>query len=207
MHPLSVINPPYFAPYPIDLTFTVNAPGFNADQVVAFDVCGRAIFMSKPSKSSGKKFLVDAISGRPLFTLKSKSLTAHKRWQVFKGESTNAKDLLFSIKQSSAFQSRREYDMFFFTNKKEKTCDFKIKGSISKKKCTVYQGESSFIVAQMTEEHRIPVGGNTFGVKIHPGGIDVAFIAAFIVILHEVEREDSEGIDEILDAIVEFLGT
>ncbi|ONK67847.1 uncharacterized protein A4U43_C05F4400, partial [Asparagus officinalis] len=121
MHPLSVINPPYFAPYPIDLTFTVNAPGFNADQVVAFDVCGRAIFMSKPSKSSGKKFLVDAISGRPLFTLKSK----------------------------------------------------------------VNFPSISPVVIAMTEEHRIPVGGNTFGVKIHPGGIDVAFIAAFIVILHE----------------------
>lgn len=76
-------------------------------------------------------------------------MSMHGRWQVFRGESTKPRDLLFSAKRSSLFQWKTKLDVFLANNTEEEVCDFKVKGSWSERSCVIYAGESSTIVAQV----------------------------------------------------------
>lgn len=77
-------------------------------------------------------------------------MTTHDRWEVFRGESTEPKDLIFSVKRSSIFQLKTKLDVFLANNTKEEVCDFKVKGSWFERSCVVYAGESLTIVAQVS---------------------------------------------------------
>jgi hypothetical protein len=76
-------------------------------------------------------------------------MTGHDRWQAFRGESTDLKDLIFSVKRSPMFQTKIKLDVFLASNTKEQISDFKVKGSWLEKSCVVYAGESHQIVAQV----------------------------------------------------------
>lgn len=82
-------------------------------------------------------------------------MTAHDRWQVFRGDSTESSDLLFSAKRSSIIQLKAKLDVFLANNTKEEVCDFKVKGSWFERSCVVYAGESSNIVAQVRSQSKI----------------------------------------------------
>jgi len=73
----------------------------------------------------------------------------HDRWEAYMGESTNAKDLVFTLKRSSIMQLKTKLDVFLANNTKEDICDFKVKGSWLERSCTIYAGESNNIVAQV----------------------------------------------------------
>lgn len=75
--------------------------------------------------------------------------TAHKRWEIFRGESKDAKDLLFSAKKSSIIQFKTELDVFLCSNTSENVPDFKIKGNWKERSCRIYLGESNTIIAQV----------------------------------------------------------
>jgi hypothetical protein len=75
--------------------------------------------------------------------------TLHDRWEAFRGESTDSKNLIFTLKRSSLMQMKTKLDVFLASNKKEDVCDFKVKGSWLERSCIVYAGESNNIVAQV----------------------------------------------------------
>lgn len=73
----------------------------------------------------------------------------HDRWEAYRGESTNSKDLIFTLKRSSLIQMKTKLDVFLAGNTKEDVCDFKVRGSWLERSCIVYAGESNNIVAQV----------------------------------------------------------
>jgi hypothetical protein len=75
----------------------------------------------------------------------------HNRWEVFRGDSTNASDLLFTAKKSSIIQLKTELDVFLASNTAEQACDFKIKGSYFERSCAFYLGSSNTMIAQVRE--------------------------------------------------------
>ena len=89
--------------------------------------------------------LYDSVS----FSARFQILTAHRRWKVFRGDASDDKNLLFSVKKSSLIQFKTKLDVFLASNTKEDVCDFKIEGSWFERSCTVYAGDSSTIVAQV----------------------------------------------------------
>jgi hypothetical protein len=74
----------------------------------------------------------------------------HHRWEVFRGDSSNASDLLFSVKKSSMIQLRTEMDVFLAGNTAQQICDFKIKGNYFDRSCVFYLGNSTTMVAQVS---------------------------------------------------------
>lgn len=74
----------------------------------------------------------------------------HHRWEVFRGDSTNASDLLFTVKKSSIIQLKTEMDVFLAGNTAEQVCDFKIKGSYFDRSCIFYLGNSNTMIAQVS---------------------------------------------------------
>lgn len=73
----------------------------------------------------------------------------HSRWQSFKGDSTDEKDLIFSAKTSSKFQFTRKLDIFLANNISEQVCDFRMKASYRESNCDIFAGQSSTLIAQV----------------------------------------------------------
>ncbi|MED6162771.1 hypothetical protein PIB30_073690 [Stylosanthes scabra] len=145
-----IVGPQYCAPYNVDLAIVRKVLTL-ADSFSVTDINGQTLFSLKGSLLTLRdhRVLLDA-AGRPVVTLRRKLMTAHDRWQVFRGDSSDLKDLVFSVKRSSFFQLKTKLDVFLAHNTEEKVCDFKVKGSWFERSCVIYAGESLNIVAQVT---------------------------------------------------------
>ncbi|GKV02204.1 hypothetical protein SLEP1_g14664 [Rubroshorea leprosula] len=126
-------------------------------------------------------------------------MSAHDRWQVFRGESTDSSDLIFRVKRSSMFQWKTKLDVFLANNTDEKVCDFKVQGSCSERSCVVYAGESSSIVAQMhknkkTTVQSVLIGKDNFMVTVYPN-VDYGFIVTLIIILTAINEAAQQAAD------------
>ncbi|XP_010256975.1 PREDICTED: protein LURP-one-related 10 [Nelumbo nucifera] len=196
-NPVSVIGLQFCSPFLVDLTIVRKVMTITDGNFIVTDINGNIIFKVKGGLLSlrDRRVLVDA-AGNPIVSLQQKILTAHKRWQVFRGESSDTEDLLFSAKKSSMLQFKTELDVFLATNTKEDVCDFKIKGSWLERSCDIYTGDSSTstVIAQMHKKHSIQsmiLGKDSFMVTVYPN-IDHAFIIALIVILDEINQDKDD---------------
>ncbi|KAE9618203.1 hypothetical protein Lal_00041816 [Lupinus albus] len=195
MIPTAVIGTQYCAPYPIDLAIVKKVMTISDGNFVVTDINNNVVFKVKGSLMTlrDRRVLIDA-AGNPIATLRQKIMTAHDRWQAYRGESTDSKDLIFTLKRSSLIQFKAKLDVFLANNTKEDVCDFKVKGSWFERSCTVYAGESNNIVAQMHKKHTVQsilIGKDNFMVTVYPN-IDYAFIVALIVILDEINQDDDD---------------
>lgn len=76
-------------------------------------------------------------------------ISLHRRWEVYRGDSKESKDLLFTVKKSSLLQFKTELDVFLASNTSESNCDFKVKGSWLERSCSIYAGNTSTVIAQV----------------------------------------------------------
>ncbi|XP_054782552.1 protein LURP-one-related 10-like [Prosopis cineraria] len=191
---MAVIGPQYCCPYPVDLAIVRKVMTL-ADQFTVTDLNGNVVFKLQASLLSlhDRRVLLDAAQN-PVVTLRRKIMTVHDRWQAFRGDSTDPKDLMFTLKRSSLIQLvKTKLDVFLASNTNEQVCDFKIKGSWLERSCAVYAGESNTIVAQMHKKHTVQsvmLGKTNFMVTVYPN-VDYAFIVALIVILDEINQDSS----------------
>ena len=74
--------------------------------------------------------------------------SAHNKWVVFKGDSSDIKDIIFITKISTLEKSNISLDVFLGFNEKD-VCDYKVKGSWHDRSCTIYAGESTTVVGQV----------------------------------------------------------
>lgn len=196
-NPFAVISPQFCAPYPVDLVIARKLLKLSEGNFGVTDVNGNLMFKVKGKLFSlrDRRILLDA-ADNPIVSFQQKILTAHRRWKVFRGDSSDDKDLLFSVKKSSMLQLKTKLDVFLASNTREDVCDFKIEGSWFERSCVIYAGNSSSIVAQMHRKHSVQsivLGKDTFGVTVYPN-VDYAFIVALVVILEEIneDRKDDD---------------
>ncbi|CAK8542067.1 unnamed protein product [Lathyrus sativus] len=193
--PAAIFGPQYCAPYPLDLAVVKKVMTISDGNFAVTDVNGNIVFKVKGSLLTlrDRRVLLDA-AGNPITTLRRKIVTMHDRWEAYRGESTDSKDLIFTLKRSSLIQFKTKLDVFLAGNTKEDICDFKVKGSWLERSCIVYAGESNNIVAQMHKKHTVQsvlIGKDQFMVTVYPN-VDYAFIVALIVILDEINDDEKE---------------
>ncbi|KAJ4971356.1 hypothetical protein NE237_004455 [Protea cynaroides] len=193
---ITVVGTQFCALHPVDLIILRNVKSQEGGNLVVTDVNGNIVFKVKGTLLSlrDRHLLLDT-NGDPLLSLQHKILSPHRRWQVFRGDSSDSKDLLFSVKKSSWIQSKSELDVFLAANTKEEVCDFKIKGSWVERSCIIYIGDSYNIIAQIHKEHSVQrkdFGKGSFTVTIYPN-VDNAFIAALIFILNEINYDSNSN--------------
>lgn len=141
-----------------------------------------------------RRVLLD-VHGNPLVSLQQKIITAHRRWQVFKGDSADSRDLLFSVRKSSIVQLfGTGLEVFLAHNTTEHNCDYKVKGSFFDKSCTIYS-RANTVIAQMQKRHSdsvesssIVLGKDSFQLTVYPN-VDHAFIVALAVVLEEINAD------------------
>lgn len=193
--PVPVIGPQYCVPYPVDLAIVKKVLTISDGNFVVTDINGNVIFKVKGKLLSlrDRRVLLDG-AGNPIVTLREKIMSAHDRWQVFRGESVEPNNLVFTVKRSSIIQLKTKLHVFLANNTTENVCDYKIEGSWSERSCLIYAGDSSTVVAQMHKKHTVQsilIGKDNFSVTVYPN-IDYAFIVALIVILDDINAEDKE---------------
>lgn len=196
--PLPVVGHQFCAPYVVPLTVTKKALSLSDGDFAITDANGALVLKVKGTIFSmrHRRVLLDA-AGQPLLSMQEKVFSMHHRWEVFRGDSTNASDLLFSVKKSSMIQLKTEMDVFLAGNTAQQVCDFKIKGNYFDRSCAFYLGNSTTMVAQMNRKFTISnvlLDKDTFVVTVFPH-VDYVFIATLVVILDEVHREkfDQDG--------------
>ncbi|KAI9115943.1 hypothetical protein K1719_012873 [Acacia pycnantha] len=191
--PVAVMGPQYCCPYPVGLATFRKARPF-ADEVIVTDLNGNVVFSVQafPRSFHNRRIILDAAQN-PVVTLRRKIMTIHDRWQAFRGDSSDPKDLIFTVKRSSLIQFiGTKLNVFLASNTSEQVCDFKIKGSWWARSCVVYAGESNTIVAQMREKHtfeELVLGETNFMVTVYPN-VDYAFIVALILMQDRINSID-----------------
>lgn len=190
--PLPVVGQQFCAPYVVPLTVTKKSLSLSDGDFAIIDANGAVVLKVKGAIFSirSRRTILDG-AGMPLLTMQEKAFSMHHRWQVFRGDSTNAGDLLFTVKTTSLIQFKTEMDVFLAGNTAQQVCDFKIKGSYFDRSCVFYLGDSNNMVAQMSRKltvSNVLLGRDTFSVTVFPH-VDYVFIASLVVILDEVHRD------------------
>ncbi|CAN0879600.1 Protein LURP-one-related 15 [Linum grandiflorum] len=193
-NPVVVVGPQYLADYPVDLTVASTTLTLGENDFTIKDINGTVIFNVKSKLLSlhDRRRMHDS-AGNVVLSLQQKILSAHRRWQAFKGDSTDAKDLIFSVRKSSILKYKGKLDVFLAENKKEESPDFRIKGGWAEGSCTVYLGKSKTVIAKMQRGQSLKVvflDADTFKVTVYPQ-VDYAFIVALVVILDEINADRS----------------
>lgn len=196
--PVVVIDSKYCAPAIVDLVIS-RKMSLKEGTFGVTDLQDNILFKVKGKMFSlhDKRVLLDA-QDQPIVSFQQKLLTAHRRWNAFRGESSDPKDLMFTVKKSSIIQLfGTGLEVFLASNTSKDNPDFKIKGSYSESSCTIYAGDSTTVICQMRRQHNniqsLMFGRDKFGVTIYPK-VDVAFVVALVVILEEI-NQDRNGED------------
>ncbi|PWA92989.1 hypothetical protein CTI12_AA075940 [Artemisia annua] len=189
--PSAIVSPDFLAPYPVDLTIVRKLMSLSDGNFAVTDVNGNVMFKVKAKHFSlrDRRVLLDA-NGVPVLSFQKKVFSFHNKWVVYRGDSSDSKDIIFSAKRSSLIQFKTSLNVFLGCNENESVCDYKVKGSWFDRSCTIYAGESTHIIAKMHKKHTvqsIALGKDTFAVTVYPN-VDYAFIVALVVILHEINK-------------------
>ncbi|PWA45029.1 LURP1-like domain-containing protein [Artemisia annua] len=206
--PVYVIGSQFMAPYPFDLIVDLNSGG----NLVITDMNHKVLLKVKSCNTTFHhgRMLLHA-DGTPIVRVREKILSKHNRWKVFKGDSTSSSNMLFSTKQPSIIQFKTSLNVFLANKMNGKDdCDFKIKGSWSKKKCTIYMGDShsSTIIAQMRKMQKSKkdkFDKDKFVVTISPN-VDYAFVITLIAIVDAMKNLDKEYAEQISTSTSQVIG-
>ncbi|MCL7021517.1 hypothetical protein MKW94_005519 [Papaver nudicaule] len=205
-----VISPHFCTPYQVNLYIARKVKNVTeGNKLGVFDTNGHNIMKVKGHTLSFRRTLVNA-AGTPIVTLIEKKFTLHERWNVYRGDSSNSKNLLFTVKKSSILQFKTNLDVFLASNKAEDVCDFKVKQNYSEKSCVIYQGKSKNIIAEMHKKKKVHgkvLGKDTFSVTIRPN-VDYAFIIALRVVVDEMNKASKRGdrgVGEVSGAVVSVI--
>lgn len=184
--PTVIVSSRFCSPTSQQLIFPdkFKAPGREQTSLRAIGVDGKVIFKTEASFLSEKPqtLLIDAAAGSALVSFQKKIMDSRSIWEVYAGESQESKDLLFTVSWTDA--TKTELNVFLASNVTKEICDYRIEGSYMNKTCKVYRGNSSDIVAQMSEEHKFAgmhQKKDDAVLSIEPG-MDSAFVAALIVV-------------------------
>ncbi|XP_057757974.1 protein LURP-one-related 10-like [Arachis stenosperma] len=179
---ISIINTKYCKPAPINIKI-------ETDKGVAY-INNEVIFrIHEPSFSLEDRRVIYDVSGNPVFTLSKKIISMHDRWRVFKGQSTNSSDLLFSAKRSTFLIPEKkniDLNVYLAKNTKESVWDFKVCAGAEKRSCDICAHGSSTLLAKMTKNKE------AFEVEVQPN-VDYGFIVALLTIVDEIKHTESSS--------------
>jgi uncharacterized protein YxjI len=193
--PRAIISPKYCLPYPVDLACTRKVMSLTDGGFLVTDVNDAVIFKVKEKLFSfkDKRTLLDG-AGNSLVTVTQKVWSLRRRHSVYRGTSTEEKDLICTVKQSKMFQWKTTLDVFLASNTTMDVPDFRVKGSWFERSCVIYAGKSKNIVAQMHKKRTIQsvfLGKDKFMVTVY-ANIDYAFIISLIVVLDDINRDGQQ---------------
>ncbi|RCV10144.1 hypothetical protein SETIT_2G089800v2 [Setaria italica] len=181
--PLAVVDTRFCVPRTLPLTLTMSLTLGGA----VTDASGAAVLrVDAPLFGFLHRFVLAGVAGRPILSIQKKAF----RWEAFRGDSRDARDLLFTARRSPIFQVRTQMGVFLAPNTawQGAACGFTMKCSYLDRSCDVYLGKSSTKIAQVRRQFSaagVLLGKEKFSVTVFPN-VDYVFIAALVVMLSDI---------------------
>ncbi|KAI7753406.1 hypothetical protein M8C21_031002 [Ambrosia artemisiifolia] len=203
--PVCVIGLEFINPNQLEVIVETNSRG----SLLVTDINHKVMLKAKECNTIlHHQLLLLHADDRPIVMVRDKLLTGHKRWKVYLGDSTAKSDMIFSTQAAHAIQSRTNVHVFLANKKRKKDAwDFLIKGSWSKRNCTIYMGDVSNIIAQMramevSENARFVKDRFTLQVFAN---VDYAFVVALIAIVDATKSSTMRDrvIEVVTDGVIE----
>ncbi|KAI7745089.1 hypothetical protein M8C21_017789 [Ambrosia artemisiifolia] len=195
--PICVVSHQFVSPNPIHMLSGKKLLALSDGNFGVTDVNGNLMFKLKGKLLSvrGRRLLVDG-AGNRILTLHKKLTSARKRWQCYRGDSTDPRDHVFSAKQVNRTQFKTSLDVFLASNRTQDVADFTVKGNWFEKRCTIYVGESTTIIAEINKKQTnqlMAFGVDNYTITVYPN-VDYVFVVALTAILNEIndEKDDDE---------------
>ncbi|MCO5559470.1 hypothetical protein L7F22_013070 [Adiantum nelumboides] len=166
-----IVGAQFALPFPLHLAVLKKkgaSPLYNVGDFCFLDLHGKVLFLTsaRNEHTRTKRVLLNS-AGAPILSVHKKMLSFYNRWDAFNSDSGKDDDALFSVKKSAYFQAKTSLHVFVASQKESKP-NFKIK--------------------RKAVETNLASEKDTFAVTIQPG-VDHAFIAALILIMDEIHRE------------------
>ncbi|KAF4369196.1 hypothetical protein F8388_023060, partial [Cannabis sativa] len=169
---VSVVGDFFCVPYPVELIVKKKSHNLFDSKYEALDANGNLYFHVNGSSHNFEK---------------KRALSSRHRWTIYRGESSEQNNMIFSVRRSSSFQlTKFRHKVFLPNNLNEDVPNFQIVESNSPSwSYKVYKGET--LIAEFKfvfSWENIAKGTKKLALKIYPG-VDYAFIVALVVILYE----------------------
>ncbi|KAJ9547562.1 hypothetical protein OSB04_020105 [Centaurea solstitialis] len=162
---------------------------FNCDGFTVFDSNGNLVFRvdNYVAGRNGEIVLMDA-SGRPLLTIRRKSLSLSDSWQVYDGETT-VNPLLSVKKHLNVFHTK---SLAYVTKDGSKNNTripmYQIHGSYARRCCVIYDDTQRSVVEIRSKEAKggtVSLGMDVFRLVVQPL-IDPSLSMALVIILDQM---------------------
>ncbi|CAH1450599.1 unnamed protein product [Lactuca virosa] len=199
--PVSVIDSQFMAPSQLDIIVDTTLRGY----IVITDTNHKILLKVKPCDTSFhyQRVLLDA-DDEPIVMIRKKLLTGHHRWNVFRGDSKSKSDIIFSTKTPNMIQMKTNVHVFLANKTSSKhVCDFKIKGSWYNRNCTIFVGDTSTPIAQMSKiqsSEKAKLVEGKFMVTIC-ASVDYAFVMTLIAIVEAMKMIKSDKRDKTFSLV------
>nr|KAJ0207920.1 hypothetical protein LSAT_V11C500263000 [Lactuca sativa] len=182
--PVSVIGSQFMAPNQFDIIVDIITMG----NLVVTDIDHKIMLQVKSCDTSfhQQRVLVDA-DGKPIVLMRGKIMSEHDRWNVFRGNSKSKSDMIFTTQSAHMIQFKTNVQVFLAKKTgKKNVCDFKINGSWTNRNCTIYMGDTSTPIAQVT---------------IYPN-VDYGFVVILIAIVEVMKMNNSDIKDKFAQNVI-----
>ncbi|KAJ4719102.1 Protein LURP-one-related like [Melia azedarach] len=164
---------------PVDLFVSKNFIHLTHGDIRFTDSDGKIVY--RVNRRLHKRIILDS-AGNPLIYICRGDDKGS--WQGFKGNHSQEKDLIFSVKRTVKTLTRTEFEVLLVGEiSGGSASDFMVKGCPFQRSCTIYRGDS--LVAQtslMYKLGQIYVRRDKFRLTIFPGSVEPALIVALVVI-------------------------
>ncbi|KAL1187898.1 Protein LURP-one-related 9 [Cardamine amara subsp. amara] len=194
---VSVVGEMFCNPYTTELVVRRRRESLKRDRFDVFDLSDNLIFTVDGSIwNIRRKCVLRDATGIPLLSMRTKGLVRMRyKWEVYKGESTETEDLLFSVREPNLLSFKTSLDVSLrpqqpLTNFSTVEPDFQTFGRYIGSSFKLFEPIHNTLLAEVV--HDFSWGGLIFGkysfkVRVNPY-VDSAFVIALLVIADDTSN-------------------
>ncbi|CAN6810080.1 hypothetical protein Bca4012_003956 [Brassica carinata] len=195
---VSVVGEMFCNPYTTELVVRRRRESLKRDRFDVFDLSDNLIFTIDGGTWNirRKRVLRDA-TGLSLLSMRTKGIvTMRYKWEVYKGESTESEDLLFSVREPNLLSFRTSLDVSLPTQQPSTDIsstiepDFQTYGRYIGSSFKLFEPIHNTLLAEVVHDFSwggLIIGNYSFKVRVNPY-VDFAFVIALLVIADDTSN-------------------
>ncbi|CAH2054117.1 unnamed protein product [Thlaspi arvense] len=194
---VSVVGEMFCNPYTTELVVRRQRESLRRDRYDVFDLSDNLIFTIDGGiwNIRRKRVLRDA-TGVPLLSMRTKGIVKMRyKWEVYKGETTESEDLLFSVREPNMFSFKTSLDVSLppqqsSTDITSLEPDFRTYGRYIGSSFKLFEPIHNTLLAEVVHDFSwggLIIGSYSFKVRVSPY-VDFAFVVALLVIADDTSN-------------------
>ncbi|KAL6531141.1 hypothetical protein OROHE_014210 [Orobanche hederae] len=182
--PVSIVRDDFCFPYLVDLAVETRT-GILQKHIDVKDGNGATLLRVRGLtwEFKKKRTMYDPM-GVPIITMCREAMSSHQKWKVYRGESLDGSNLLYTVRKSNPIQIKPQLEVFLASNPTGDICDFRVIGRYFYLSFKVHKGDT--ILAEVNGKFKLgSLNKGESEARIYPG-VDYAFIISLLVVVDEL---------------------